>query len=545
MAITNVVSNVMDARAVGTPLIAVETPDPGATRQALEAHINSKSKPVPTYIWDVAEGLRPTNTIAEDTFGQMLEPFGGDQLATIQPLAALQCLKKAPKFSFVLMANMQRFWSEQTYDPSVVQAVWNLRNWFKTSGRTLVFTVPSCTLPAELQNDVVVFTEELPTSDELRPMIEKLHKGTADSLEKQSDGKLTFKQPDDSFMQQAVDSLSGLAMQQAEQVTSMAILKGHQSEKDNDGKNCGDTMDLDTLRHQQRQQIEQTPGLQIFDGQNNFDDIKGLDSLTGFLRSVINGKRKPKAFIFIDEIEKMFAGATGQGGGDSSGTSQEQLGYILQHLEDTQSRGCICVGPPGTGKSELAKSAGNEADCWTVSLDLGGMKGSLVGESGERTRRALCVVEALAQGGAFWIATCNSIESLPPELRRRFSYGTWFVDLPTAEARKALWKHYGNKFGVKPTKLEDEGWTGAEIKTCCSMASDMNMSVKEASGFISPVSRSNAESISKLRRLATGRFRSASDGEFYKAPSQKPSKKSSTVSGDDEMLTRIVDMNES
>ena len=98
---------------------------------------------------------------------------------------------------------------------------------------------------------------------------------------------------------------------------------------------------------------------------------------------------------------------------------------------------------------------------------------------------------------------------------------------------------------MKPTKLEDEGWTGAEIKTCCSMASDMNMSVKEASGFISPVSRSNAESISKLRRLATGRFRSASDGEFYKAPSQKPSKKSSTVSGDDEMLTRIVDMNES
>lgn len=537
----------MDARAVGTPLIAIETPDPGATRHALEAYINGKSKPVPSYIWDVAEGLRPSNTIGEDAFGQMLEPVGGDQLATIQPLTALQCLKKAPKFSFVIMCNMHRFWGEQTFDPSVVQAVWNLRDWFKTSARTLVMTLPNCSLPAELQNDVVVFTEELPTSEELKPMIHKLHEATSESLEKQSDGKMKFPQPTEAILQKSVDSLSGLAMQQAEQVTSMAILKGHQSKQNDDGRNCGDTLDLDTLRKQQRQQIEQTPGLQIFDGQNSFDDIKGLDALTGFLRSVVNGKRKPKAFVFIDEIEKMFAGATGQGGGDSSGTSQEQLGYILQHLEDTQSRGCICVGPPGTGKSELAKSAGNEADCFTVSLDLGGMKGSLVGESGERTRRALRVVEALAQGGAFWIATCNSIESLPPELRRRFSYGTWFVDLPTAEARKALWKHYAKKFDVKVNKFDDEGWTGAEIKTCCSMASDLNVSVKEASGFISPVSRSNAESITKLRRLATGRFRSASDGDFYKAPSQKPIKKSSKVSTDDQdaMLTRIVDMNES
>jgi SpoVK/Ycf46/Vps4 family AAA+-type ATPase len=284
----------------------------------------------------------------------------------------------------------------------------------------------------------------------------------------------------------------------------------------------------------------------VFDGDETFDDLYGVDALADFIRKVIGGKRPPRAFVFIDEIEKMFAGALGGGGGDSSGTSQEQHGYVLQFMEDRQARGMILVGDPGTGKSALSKASGNEGACWTLALDFGEMKGSLVGESGRMTRRALTVADAIGQGDCFFLATCNNIDSLPPELRRRFSYGTWYVGMPDAAARKAMWKFYGKKFGVKVGGRVDfdRGWTGAEIKTCVSMAADMGITIKAASSFISPVSKSNPETSTRLRRLAHNRFLDASKGGLYQDREHVADDTSATVVVT-EPPGRIIDMNES
>ena len=56
------------------------------------------------------------------------------------------------------------------------------------------------------------------------------------------------------------------------------------------------------------------------------------------------------------------------------------------------------------------------------------------------------------------------------------------------------------------------------MKTCCMMASDMGLSLKEASRFISPVCRSSWETLQSLRELATGRFLCATNGGFYRQP---------------------------
>jgi hypothetical protein len=133
----------------------------------------------------------------------------------------------------------------------------------------------------------------------------------------------------------------------------------------------------------------------------------------------------------------------------------------------------------------------------------------------ERLRAALQVVDAISQGRSLWIATCNSITSLPPELRRRFTLGTFFFDLPDVEERELIWKIYREKWVLSGDQPEDEGWTGAEIKECCRKAWRLRLSLGESASYIVPVSRSAADQIESLRRQASGRFLSASRAGVY------------------------------
>src|SRR5881392_3626665 len=151
------------------------------------------------------------------------------------------------------------------------------------------------------------------------------------------------------------------------------------------------------------------------------------------------------------------------------------------------------IGPPGGAKSATAKATGNTARIPTIAFDLAAMESSLVGASTERLRTALKIMDAVSQGRSLFIATCNSIVSLPPELRRRFTLGTFFFDLPSAEEREAIWKIYLAKWNIDGERPNDEGWTGAEIRECCRKAWRLNLSLKESAEYIVPVSRSAAD----------------------------------------------------
>jgi hypothetical protein len=65
-------------------------------------------------------------------------------------------------------------------------------------------------------------------------------------------------------------------------------------------------------------------------------------------------------------------------------------------------RGVLILGVPGTGKSEFAKRLGNEVGRPTVLVDLGHLKGSLVGETERKTRQALRQLSATAKNVAFF-----------------------------------------------------------------------------------------------------------------------------------------------
>ncbi len=216
-------------------------------------------------------------------------------------------------------------------------------------------------------------------------------------------------------------------------------------------------------------------------------------------------------------------------------------------------RGILILGVPGTGKSEFAKRLGNEVGRPTILVDLGRLKGSLVGETERKTRQALRQLSATAKnvaffdevekmtsgvqssgqsdggvsagqfgallghmadhpGESFFVFTANDVAKLPPEFTRAERLdAVFFVDLPGPAEKKAIWDIYLGAFELDPAQTlpHDRDWTGAEVKACCRLASLLDVPLLEAARQIVPVAVTAGESIERLRDWAGGRCLSA------------------------------------
>jgi SpoVK/Ycf46/Vps4 family AAA+-type ATPase len=61
-----------------------------------------------------------------------------------------------------------------------------------------------------------------------------------------------------------------------------------------------------------------------------------------FLTAVLKGQQAPRVIVFVDEIEKAFAGT----GTDMSGVKTEMTGTMLTWTQDRGADGLIFIGPP-------------------------------------------------------------------------------------------------------------------------------------------------------------------------------------------------------
>lgn len=465
-------------RRAAVPVVAIETFD----QQGTIAELTKCYENFPVMVWDVIRGLVPANSLGQEVINAIAN--GEDPaMVTGNPAEMLNRIINAPERSIIFMQNAQRFINND----AVAQGICNLRDVFKSTGATLVLVVPAAQLPEELKQDIMILSEELPDHDKIKIIVDGIVRdaGITEPINEEK----------------VIDTLIGLSAFAAEQTLATCIEK-----KDN-----GIAVNDKALWERKCKAVEQTPGLSIWRGTETFDDIGGCNNVKTFVEKIVKGKDAPRAIVFMDEIEKAFAGS----GSDSSGVSQDQLGAILSFMQDKEVDGMIFIGPPGAAKSAVAKAAGNTGNIPTVSFDLGAMKNSLVGKSGEQTRQALKVIDAISQGRTLFIATCNSIGVLPPELRRRFTMGTFFFDLPTKEERNSIWDIYLSKYAVDGKIPNDEGWTGAEIKQCSKLASKLGIDLVDAADYIVPVAKSAAEQIETLRRQAAGKFISASYKGIY------------------------------
>jgi len=488
------------ARNRGTPIIAVECADPLQVGEII------CKEEAPVFAWDIVRGVYPL-TDSDTSFGRfsneaglrklnnVLVATGMDPTLLMEPITLLDFMRdQSPQETsdedednmqntVVLMLNAHRLLEEQAGNErglaKVIQALYNLRDAFKTVRNTLVLLGPAFSIPSDLVNDIYVISYPLPSEEERKIILKDLSSAF--------DSKIT-----DDEIDKTVSATRGLTPFATEQAAALSLTKSG--------------IDISTVRNWWKKSIDSQKGLSVVQANTTLDDIAGLDNFKRFAKMVVGAKDGPEAIVWIDEIEKALAGSAG----DNTGVTQDILGQLLTHMQETNADGLIAAGGPGTGKSLSSVALGSIKTLPVISLDIGGLKGGVVGESEKNVRAALKTIKALA-GRTFWIASCNALSGIRPELKRRFTYGIWYFDLPEEIEGLALWKMYTKKYNItgQPIPKDVKEWTGAEIHVACRTAARLNISLQEAAQWIVPVRETARAEIAALREQANGKYTSA------------------------------------
>lgn len=488
MAESKLIENLVAARRAGVPLLAIETSDPASCIRQVKLYFKNKNtSPMPPLVsWDISEGFKPQNSEGEQELVSALGATEDGTWPVDEASKAYRIMLKFKRNTICFFLNAHWYFGKAEN----VQAFWNLRDDLKKDKRMAIILCPSIKLPPEIKHDVVVLEDPLPGTEELKATTKAVYEAA-----KKSNNQI--KSPSDDEMSRIIEAVRGLSTFEAEQDIAMSL--------------DGSGMNFERLWKTKKKSIEMSPSLKIYQGNETFEDVKGLPVFKEFLTKVMNGNDRPTVVVFWDEIEKAFAGSQS----DSSGVSQEMHGQILSWMADNDVPACRMMGHPGCAKSYVSKAVGGQFGRPVIMMNISEAKDKYVGVSTHNLKNDLNVVTAV--GRPIILATCNNEESLSPELRDRFSLGTWFFDLPTDEELKAVFDIWMKKFNLKgdlPKDIKD--WTHRNAHDCCVMAWRLKCSLEEASKFIVPVKRSNPQSIEERRRKANGKYLSVS----YEGPYQ-------------------------
>jgi ATP-dependent 26S proteasome regulatory subunit len=463
--------------------------------------------------WDLADGFKQISPqTGEDTFGAEGASLKPD------PVTALKQIEEYQRTAVFILKDFHEFWDQ----PIVKRRLRNLAQKLEPRGKCIIITNPGKRLPDELKDDVGVLELPMPREEELNEILETLAKST-DNI------KVDL---DEEQKQRFLRAALGLTSQHAKRVLTKAavVSKGRINESH-----------IKLITEEKRQVIRQSEALEFFPVSETMDDIGGLDQLKEWLQV------RQGAF------------------------SEEARNYQLP-----PPKGVALIGIPGTGKSLTAKAIGAIWRLPLLKMDTGALFGGIIGESEERTRRALSVAEtvapcilwidelekAFAQGGldggtsarvfgsiltwmqdktapVFVVATANNIASLPPELLRKGRFDeVFFLDLPTEEERKQIFavqlqkvKRPLHAYDLDLLARESEFFVGAEIENAiidamyqafydsqrAMVTADVVASLKK----LIPLAESQREQVGKLRNwLREGRAISASFPNKKQALSQ-------------------------
>jgi AAA+ superfamily predicted ATPase len=435
----------------GFPILAINTSEPERAQEELSKVVENLG--FSYFTWTPISGIKPKSSITPDKDSP--------------PMDVIKYLNGASGKTVLFVWGFHFFIKQ----PQVIQGLLAGRDIWKADSRTLIILSPEFQIPTELDKSITVLDFMLPTKEQLKGAMENIKSVDVDGYDEDK----------------VLDAATGLTLFEAENAFALSLVE----EK---------TFSPTVITRIKSQMVKKSSSLEYGSFDVTFDDIGGLDNLKDFCSSV---------------------------------------------AKSPLSKGVLLLGPPGTGKSMFSKALGNELGLPTLALDFGKLFGSLVGQSEQMARDALATVDAMAPcilfideiekglsgmassgqtdggtgarvGGTFlkWandhksqvfvIATSNDYSKLPSEFLRAERWDAmFFIDLPSAEERKKILDIYKKMYDITG-ECDTSDWTGAEISSVCRIAKMMNVSLKEAAKYITPIVQFD-DRVSRLREWAKDR----------------------------------------
>jgi len=394
-------------------------------------------------------------------------------------------------------------------NPVIIQGIIDAIQEGRSAQRTILLVGTNVSIPAPLENLVHKLDRELPDFK----IIEEIAKSTANNANSDASAISDEEMYDRIFPEETREDIFRAARGMTETEVLDAFSLSFAESPDG-------VITPEAVSAHKKKFLTRCPALEIFTSGEGFDTLAGMDALKNFMLDSLVRRANKKLFP----------------------------------------RGVMLVGPPGTAKTEIARRLAKEVGVQAVLLSVGKLLDRYVGGSEAATATALKTIEAMSplilvidevekalagstgqgvssDGGTMtrtlgtlltWLScktsevyvvgTSNNTSSLPPELTRsgRFD-GVFFLDMPFAEQRRAIWQIYRDKYEISPgDELPgDLEWTGSEIEHCCYMASLHGKTLKQAAEYIIPVNRSAGEKLDLIRSYADGSLIDANFGGPY------------------------------
>jgi SpoVK/Ycf46/Vps4 family AAA+-type ATPase len=405
------------------------------------------------WTWDVADGVRSIG-IKDGILASSPEAV---ENTTNDPMAPLLWLdEKADDNTILFLKDYRPFLQEKFQDSVLInRKIRNLINKFKSQGKVLIILSPDVQIPMELDKEINVINYKLPGREELKIVLKASCEAAG--------------APYPNNEEELINAAQGMTTMEADNAFSIALVESKK-------------YDPKIIRREKSAIVKKTGLLEVIETPFTMDDIGGLENLKGWL----NGRK------------------------NCFSTKAREFGI-------TSPKGLVLAGVPGTGKSLSAKAV---AGLWgrpLLRFDMGRIMGGIVGESESNMRKCLEIAQAVApcvlwideiekglsgvkaggnqqeahevtkrvfgellnfmqdrEADVFLVATCNSLDSLPPELIRggRIDAIFW-VDLPDSVQREEIIKIHLRRRGRKPNMFNadiaklvqvSEGFTGSEIE---------------------------------------------------------------------------------